>query len=497
MKRLRFIAVPAMVLLIFTALATDRAAGEIIRLKNGKELHCEILSSSEERGVTVKRLDNGGVLELRWEHMLPADAKQIKYACGYTGEEAEAVRIWAKRVWLRNGTFEDGLACESDRPGSICIRRKGRKYYFNARQVKDIENVELEANQVYTLDELFQQKLGEAAPETPLDYFNMGVFCESITFYTKALEMYAKARELDEAYKPDVMARKIRLMEAKLEEADATALLDDIKSLIYRRKFALALGRIAEFEADFPESVQTTDKDRLKAEALKKRHAFYQQRILTDYFTYMDRLASKIAADRAAVLDGALDFTAEEMGTSIREKLAEDVYKIPLEEVEILWEDRKGGSVRAASYGTGTFILGPERAKQMPEDREDALKEEEKEEEDATTLDERLKKRIEEIRKRKSKEKSKTKSRMRLEDIGRSPEDWWRNESAANRKRFIIAFYAEESGDMKIMRVKLNPCRNCNGEGWLEQISTTGEDEKKIPCELCKTLGVERTVFFK
>ncbi len=38
--------------------------GEIIRLRNGVELQCEILECSEERGLKVRSLDNGGVFNL-------------------------------------------------------------------------------------------------------------------------------------------------------------------------------------------------------------------------------------------------------------------------------------------------------------------------------------------------------------------------------------------------------------------------------------------------
>jgi hypothetical protein len=104
---------------------------------------------------------------------------------------------------------------------------------------------------------------------------------------------------------------------------------------------------------------------------------------------------------------------------------------------------------------------------------------------------------MEEIKKLQNKIKSKRKSRVRLDDIGRSPEQWWALESISNRKRFLISYYAEESGDMKIQKIRLNPCPACNGRGWLEHINTTGEEAEKEPCEVCKTLGIERTVLFK
>jgi len=486
-----------LVLLVAAGLCSVMAEAEIIRLKNGMVLQCEILESSEEQGITVKRLDNGGVVSLRWDHILEADLDSLKYSLGYTSEEAKPVMLRVTRVWLRNGTFEDGIKEESDRAGTIRLRRRGKPIYLMQNQVTSIETVEAEAKDVFTLEELYLQKLNEGVAETARDYFNLAVYCESITFYERANEVYQAVKTMDPEFKPEVIQQKINMMELKIREADATAMLDEVKQLIYRRKFAYAMERLDEFEVTFPDSVQIADKERLKSETLVKRHAFYQQKILTDYFTYMERVARKVAANKEVTLEAALDFAAEEMGPAIRQKLADDIYEIPMEEVEELWLTRKGGAPRTASYGTGTFILGPERAKMIPEKVDEKEKEEEEEEAEVKTTDQRLKKALEELKKQRVKYSSQKRSRIRVEDIGRSPEEWWATETTTNRQNLIVAFYAEESGDMKILKVWLNQCNPCNGKGWLEKLSTSGEKDQKFPCEVCKTLGVERTIRFK
>ncbi len=470
--------------------------GEIIRLRNGVELQCEILECSEERGLKVRRLDNGGVFDLRWEHILEVDAKAIKYARGYSDEEAKPIMVRAKRVVLRNGTYEDGIQVESDRPGTFCLRRKGKRYYFLQPEVDKIQNVDLEAKDVYTLEELYRKKLEESPPETVNEYFALGVYLESVTYYEKALELYQQVCKLDPEFKPDVIAQKVRVMTAKIEEKDATEYIDAIKGLIYRHRFALALERILAFDEKFPDSMQKGYLEKLKSETLVKRSAHYQQKILTDYFTYMDRAAHKIASNDAITLEDALQFAAEEMGPAIRQKLADDVYKISIEEVEEIWENRKRGAPRTASYGTGTFILGPDRAKTLPDLSGEEAEKKAEEKKEVKTLDERIKKRIEDIKKQKAKLRGKRKSKVRMDDIGRSPEEWWASESISNRKRFLIAFYAEESGDMRIQRVRLNPCIHCAGKGYLERMATAGSEDQKEPCEVCKTLGIERTVVF-
>jgi len=487
-------------LLVLTAILSSQASSEVIRLKNGVELHCEILDCSEENGLQVKRLDTGGVFDLKWEHILEKDVKAIMLARGYTDDEAKPILFKARRLWLRNGTYEIGIQIESDKPGMMCLQRLSKRYYFRPNEVKEMTFIDVEINEVYTLEELFQQKLGEKNPETAQDFFNIGVYCESVTHYTKALEMFETARITDENFKPDVINQKVRLLGDKIKETDATAHLDAVKKFVYRKKYSSALAKIDEFETLFPDSVQIGDKEKLKSKVLTKRQEYYQKKILTDYFTYMDNVARKVVMNKELTIDEVCDFAAEEMGDSIRKKLA-DYYQMTIGEIEELWTNRKGGGQRRSSYGTGTFILGEEKAKFIPvvdggkKEADDKKKEEV---EKPLTLNEKLQKRIEEIKKQKQRGgKRGRNSRVRMDDIGRSPEDWWATESPSTKKRFLISFYSEMSEEMNIIKVTLNPCPYCGGKGWLEQINTDESENTKVPCEVCKTLGVERLIIFK
>jgi tetratricopeptide (TPR) repeat protein len=473
------------------------AGGEIIRLENGVELHCEILEYNEEEGIRVKRLDNGGVFHLRWEHILDKDARAVKYARGYVDEEARPSLIRATRIALMNGSFEDGIKVKSARPGMLCLRRKGNLYYFRQHDITEIQWIMLEANEIFTPEELYNKRLEEKVPETAGEYFELGVYLESVKCYEKSIEIYRRAGELDPAYKPDVIDLKCRVLTARIKESDTTAYLDEVKKLIYRCKFALALERLDAFEEKFPGSAQRSYKEEIKAHALSRKHQYCRRKILTDYFTYMDRLAKQIALDEDMTLDAAMRFAQDDMGPAIRKKLAEDVYRISIEEVEALWAGRQGGSHRTYNYGTGTFILGPDRARRplQEENEEEAPVERET----PVTLDEKLRARLEQIKlEHEARIKKKTlKFRLDPEKAGYNPEGWWKLRGVQNKKRFLIAFYAEESQDMKILDIRFNECPRCCGKGVLISLSTTEMGYIVDPCGLCKTIGVERVVVFK
>ncbi len=483
--------IPA-VLFLALSLFVPAGFGEIIRLKNGVELHGEVTAFDPEIGVTVKRFDNGGVVHLRWGHILDADVKALRRDRGYTDEEAKPILIRAKKLWLSSGDYFVGIQVESPQPGMIAVKRLGKVYTFRQPQVRNMETIEVEKQEIFTLDELYQEKVAEGLPETALDHYNLAIYCESVTDYARALEHLQQTAELDSQFKPDVISRKIEQMDVKIREKDATELLNEIRNRIYKKRFEAAFALCDKFVEENPDSGQMTELEKLKALAMIKRHDHYQNRILTDYFSYTDRIAYKVAGDKELKLEDALAYARDEMGSDIRKKLAE-VFKMEIAEVDELWLNRKGGRSHNATYGTATFILA-EDAKRVPETE---TEEEETKKEEPTTLDENLKKRIEKIKKEREKRAKKRRSRLRIDDIGQSPEQWWKNANVGSRKQLLIAYYAEYSGDMKIVRVKFQNCSTCSGKGWFEYFSSNEEEQNKEPCTICKTLAIVRIVVFK
>ncbi len=477
-------------LMVFQAVA----AGEIIRLKNGVELHGKVVEFDNEVGITVQRYDNGGVLDLRWEHILDADVKALRLARGYGDEEAAPIFIKAKKMLLINNEYVIGVPVESSRPGFIALRRLGKIDEYPQAVVKEMETIDVEVQEVFTLEELFQQKLSEGIPETALDHFNLGVFCESIEFYDRALELFMAVTELDPEFKADLIIQKVKRMEVKIREKEATDLLRDIRNRIYKKMFSTAFEFCDKFVEEYPDSVQMGDLEKLRAQAVSKRRQYYQTKILTDYFSYLDRIATKVSSHKEYKLDDALSYARDELGSDVRKKLSEE-FDMEIEEIEDLWLNRKGGRHRTASYGEGTFILGDEATLMPVEDEDDDKKKEAKE---PATLDEKLKQKIEGIRKSRDRESRRRRSRINVDDVGQTPDQWWMNAKEKQRRSFLLAYYAENSGDMKIVKVRLMNCPYCCGKGYFEHFTqgTEGESNKEV-CTVCKTIKYYRVVLYK
>ena len=132
-----------------------------------------------------------------------------------------------------------------------------------------------------------------------------------------------------------------------------------------------------------------------------------------------------------------------------------------------------------------------------PKARRDA-KRQKKEAKEPATLDEKLKQKIEGIRKSRDRESRRRRSRINVDDVGQTPDQWWMNAKEKQRRSFLLAYYAENSGDMKIVKVRLMNCPYCCGKGYFEHFTqgTEGESNKEV-CTVCKTIKYYRVVLYK
>jgi len=157
----------ATIILLFAlglAIFAPAGTGEVIRLKNGVELHGELLAFDAEVGVVIKRCDNGGIITLRWEHIHDGDAKKIKEAHGYGDMKVEVIRIRATRLLLDNGDYVVGVRTEPSRAGVVTLHRMGKDYDYLHDRISGVETVEVAAREILSVHELYDQKVGNAPP---------------------------------------------------------------------------------------------------------------------------------------------------------------------------------------------------------------------------------------------------------------------------------------------------------------------------------------------
>ena len=70
--------------------------------------------------------------------------------------------------------------------------------------------------------------------------------------------------------------------------------------------------------------------------------------------------------------------------------------------------------------------------------------------------------------------------------------------------QWMLAYYAENSGDLEIVRVEKKPCPNCGGKGYVtflaaggSQANAEGGGTQRTMCLRCQGLGSDKVVVFK
>jgi hypothetical protein len=171
--------------------------------------------------------------------------------------------------------------------------------------------------------------------------------------------------------------------------------------------------------------------------------------------------------------------------------------------VRKLWLEREDGRYRKASYGYGTWLLGEDAALKGMEQEGPAPEDEPATDKDKqrAELEQRVKRYLEN---QQLQQKSRT-SEAQAEDR----EEAWKALSAPARQSWILAYYAEQSGDMQLReKPYFRLCEQCGGKGLREIIETgnartrqgdnaSGSGIKKEPCASCRTIGVVRAVAYR
>ncbi|RKY19164.1 MAG: hypothetical protein DRQ55_11325 [Planctomycetota bacterium] len=476
---------------LLAALSLALPAAEIVRLVDGSLVHGEITSFDEATGITLERVDTGGVLTLVWGHLPPDEVKRIKASRGFTGEEAAPWMVDVVHLIMRNGTTETGVLQPESDVTAYVLRRRGSSDRFPRSSVRSVEPGKVEGLSVLSAEELYLAIVASlGAPSDAPAHLELAIACEGAKLYDAARDHFLTVRELGPGLKAELVASRLSRIAIKLEDAVETADLDDIRSAIYRRQFELARERAAAFAQTYPESRQRGELMALEVEIDHRKREHFARKVVGDYFGALEGHLKQLSRDSSLSLDVARDLLENSLHQEILDDLAE-AYVMTPEAVAQLWEQRRGGSVRTASYGQGTFLLG--KSKALDFGRFDQADEEvdpaDELEEDFDDLVAKVKKQREAL----AQQRTTAARGGGLDEVGPTPDEWWEAAEGDARRSWMAAYYAEFSGAIHVIEAKPRDCRRCDAGGYIE-----GTNEKSEPvlltCPVCKGLKRERVV---
>ncbi len=469
---------------------------EVVRILDGRLLVGEIVDHDLD-GLAVLSARNGGLYQLAWSDLFPGEAERLKTGFGYK-TEIETPMVSADRLLLTNGQQITGRILRRDN-SEIEIRSRSMTTVVPiSRLSAPPEKVVVEATEVLTTEQYYNERLPQIALTEAMANYDFARELEAIGAYELALSHLMVASQLgadDDALLSRVDGAIPRL-EMAIEHKVETDKIKEIRTMIYRERFALAEEKLEEFREAHSDSP-------LYEDFLKVANKFEAQRedamiryLRRNWYKRAAALLKKKSLDRKATMESLQSYATSEVPDAVRAAMVLELESMKkdmdMSEIDALWQRRMETKPKRhqAGYGNGTWILGEERARA-------GLKEEEEEQADGRTqaekdLQDRYKRYLENL------ESSRRAAGVSEEA---SPDDWWKKTTASARYQWMLAYYAEFSGDFDLVKVYFANCPSCNGDGYEELVelgaSSTSGGKKRKKCTTCQGVAIKRSLFFR
>lgn len=472
------------------SLASASLTAQSVQLSDGRMLLASVEEATGE-GLRVRRLDNGGVLELRWDHLSTASATTWKRKFDLMGETEDEILVRADEViYLNNGTRQSIIGRIIDATGDpLIVQAKGVPYRVPRANLQRVQKVEVPATQVFTKDEFYAVYLGKHAPGNEANK-HMLLAEDLIKFrdYDRASGHLAKAEELGNAGDKDKLVTLIDRLKRFKAAAKELGVLEQIqiaRSRGTQNSLTKGVALVAKFEADFPNTKLKTEFEREKARFEKARSRFFTQRVADLWRRNIRSVAEKQVGTEGFTLQAARDFAENQMGKAIVAKLEKT---LPLEPVEIeeMWSNRAnystGKRTENFNYGIGSWVLGD---KEILKDTavEKSLNKQGSQKKQPAGKDrdiERFAKLL-----RQAMERRRSATQAGTEKKQQTDEGWWQDAPKSERVRWLRAYYAEYSGQMVVTYASAQQCISCYGEGTTPEVGADGKPARS-KCFLCQ-----------
>lgn len=475
-------------------------ADELVRLRDGR-LMIGLIEEHDLDGFQLGLARSGGRLRLSWSDLFPGEAERLRDKLGYKNAVSVPTTS-AHRVLLRNGKEVIGRILRQDAAG-IEVRTLDATVLIPPRMVAaPPEEIVVDAATVLTPEQFYLERLPAVPAEDAYAQFLFAQELQQMFALERARERYAAARQLAAADGDQPLITRVdgatkRLDELILNRAEAAA-LEAIRRAMYREQFEAAEAGLLAFATDFPQP-------RLRSEFLDLRGKFQTERELAItrylarnwYVRVMDEVKRR-ALDRETGVDQLLAWVESELPTAVRQRLVAELAGMDDEldptMLDGLWSRRTSENVarHRASFGEGTWILGEERARsgmeaEKPEEQDDGKTAAQKE------MEERVQRYLKNL------EAQRRAATGNAAEGEATPDDWWRAASVTERAQFLLAYYAEYSGDFEVTSFEFKPCPTCGGTGVIETIETgaQGSQNKRLRCSICHGVAVRRALSFR
>ncbi len=496
-----------------TAAEKPAAAAELtmLRLYDGGLLWGSI-AGHDAQTVHVQRLDNGGFVKLPWTRLDPALSEELLAKFGYVDRSGEEVFVEADRLLLNDGTDVIGLIV--NRTGTeLWVKTAQRTFPVPVRSLSGAATrVQAPALDVYTREELYQAERARVDLASAAALWDFAVYCERIYDFVHCVEHLDVLAKLDPGFKSSEVTNGLARNRGKAQNQAQLEALREIDQDRARGYFDRALSKIEAFVAANGTSGFAQDALKKKATVERAREQKLRERASDAWHAWVSRLVSAKAREPQLTHEAAVEWLEEGMEKPLVEAVTAELVRsvsatVTPEQVTRYWKERAGGRWRRASYGQGTFLLGdaearkgltPEDSKSGPTSETDSARSE---------LEERLQRYLA------AQETVRAARAASAEGAESETETFWKDYGSTNRAQWMLAYFAEHSGDFQLRDPQFSNCPDCGGSGRREILNVVGQQNRAsqggsqggatggttqmVECPACYGIGVIRRVNYR
>jgi hypothetical protein len=466
------------------------AAAQTLQMADGTILVATVEDPTGD-GLRVRRLDNGGVLDLRWDHLTPSCAMAIKRRYDLAGETQDELLVRADEVqYMVGGSRQSVVGKVVDRSQShLVVRKQGVEYRIPIAEIKSTRTIDVPVAQIYTADEFYNAQLAERAPGSfPDKHVQLAEDLIKVRDYDHAAEHLQKAKDLGGAKDPgrlDTLLARIRLYREAKKERDVLDQIQVARTRGGAADFEKGLKLIAQFEKDYPQSKLKTEFESERKRFQDARQRFLSQQVAEAFRRAVQVAADKKAGDESVLWAAAKEYAENKMTDEVIARVAAQ-FKLEADEVKELWANRAkypvGRRTEHYAYGIGSWTLGEEAilkntdaAKAKGQQPEGDAKDDQ-----AARDVERMAKAIRQALERR---RAATQGQGE-EQKEQTEEDWWREATRVERAGWLRAYYAEHGGQLVVTFASVSPCISCEGNGTTPELGGDGK-MVRLKCFLC------------
>jgi tetratricopeptide (TPR) repeat protein len=482
----------ALVLGLVAVVWVGAAHGEIIRLRDGSFLQGKVVDS-DKKFVTFKRWDTGGVVRLSWMQLIEEDHLRLGRMLGLiVTEDKLAVKVDGIRFHLKTGEIIEGVLVKEQGTATelAILTSPGKPFKYPKSIIRSQEPIKIDILRVYSEEGAYMLKVkADGEPTDSPGHMATADYCQRIGYFEKEKDHLEKALAMgggDESQQEYIQNRLEALVEL-IKEREVLLRIKAINRLIANKKFSEAAEAWQAMGTEFPQSkVVTEDSEKVADRIVREKENYLRSVVVRGWFAYMRQFIMAKVRDRELSLADAKKWAQRELSQEILAKLGE-VHHIDPSEIKDTFDNRKTYVYRKSYYGTGTFIVQKSSSSGGSSGSSivDQLGEK-------MGLGKEAREKVKEAfgfntAKKKSSSKAAT------------PEEWWKGANTSTKTHWITAYYAENSGDIEIVRVDYQPCPECGGKGYKKYIAAGASKEgtKYTPCKRCQGLGKFRVVVYK